>query len=471
MLTGTLTTDQISYFLVLFGGFLSFFSPCVIPLIPIYMSYLAGNTKQEGEDGTITYQRKTVFFHTLFFVLGISFAFFILGMSFTALGTFFKSNQLLFTRIGGVIIIALGLYQVGLLDFKFLQREHKIHLNIGDRKMSPLLALVMGFTFSFAWTPCVGPALSSVLILASSSGNAFTGNLLVLVYTIGFIVPFLLLGLFTTQVLNFLKRHQKFLKYTVKAAGVLLIIIGIMTFTGWMNGISKYLNTFTPPPGSNQNSSISEDISNSDENTNESNQNNTQNTSDIPDRSADEKTDGDNSEQVEEKDTANTSEWDEKETSKTIPAFDFTLTDQYGKEHTLSDYKGKVVFLNFWATWCPPCQKEMPDIEELYQKFNENQDDVIILGVANPVSEEYPNNQDVSKEEVIAFLEEKGYTFPVVFDETGEVLKSYYINAFPTTFMIDRQGNIFGYVPGMLTKDMMLSVIQQTLDSANDTSE
>ena len=452
MLTGIISTDNVSFILVFLEGLLSFFSPCVIPLIPIYMSYLAGNAKQTLEDGTITYERKKVFFHTVFFVLGISFAFFILGMSFTALGSFFKSNQLLFTRIGGILIILLGLTQIGFLEFKFFQKERKFHINIGDHKMNPIIAFVMGFTFSFAWTPCVGPALSSVLIMASGSANTFAGNLLVLLYSVGFIIPFLLLGLFTTQALNFLKKHQKLLKYTVKAGGVLLIIIGIMTFTGWMNGVSSYLNRFTPQAVQDNSTDFSDESSNPTvpptiENSTDSNDGNT----------TDANTNSNDS-------TNNDSTSEETEEAKT-PAFDFTLIDQYGNEHTLSDYKGKVVFLNFWATWCPPCKAEMPDIEELYIEYGKNEGDVIILGVANPASAEYPNNSDVKKEEVISFLDENKYTFPVVFDETGELLSNYYISAFPTTFMIDTEGNIFGYAPGQLTKDMMLNVIQQAQDS------
>lgn len=453
MLTGLISTDHISFILVLIEGLLSFFSPCVIPLIPIYMSYLAGNAKQTAEDGTITYARKMVFFHTVFFVLGISSAFFILGMSFTALGTFFKTNQLLFTRIGGILIILLGLIQIGFLDFKFLQKERKINLKFSDHKMNPVIAFLMGFTFSFAWTPCVGPALSSVLIMASGSGSTLLGNLLVLVYAIGFIIPFLLLGLFTTQALNFLKKHQKLLKYTVKAGGLLLLLIGIMTFTGWMNGISGYLNKFTPQAAPENTGSVTEapvspTSAPAGENT-----------------PATEAADGSTpSAQPSQDASENTSE-DAGETK--TPAYDFTLVDQYGTEHTLSDYRGKVVFLNFWATWCPPCKKEMPDIEELYNDFGKNEGDVIILGVANPASEEYPNNSDVTQEEVIAFLQENNYTFPVVFDETGELLSNYSITAFPTTFLIDKEGNVYGYAPGMLTRDIMDSVIQQTIDSTN----
>jgi cytochrome c-type biogenesis protein len=426
---GLTPSESISFILVFLEGLLSFFSPCVIPLIPIYISYLSGNAKQVKEDGTIIFQRKKVFFHTLCFVLGISFAFFILGMSFTALGTFFKSNQLLFSRIGGILILILGLYQVGLLDINFLQRERKFQIPLGDREANPLLAFAMGFTFSFAWTPCVGPALSSVLILASGTGSSLTGNLLVLVYSLGFVIPFLLLGLFTTQVLNFLNVYKKLLKYTVKAGGILLIIIGIMTFTGWMNGVTKYLSILSPPTVTRE----EEDLQ--------------------PEKPEDNHTTSE---------AGNTEDSKENEKPKT-KAFDFTLTDQFGNEHTLSDYKGKVVFLNFWSTWCPPCQKEMPNIEEVYKKLDSNQGDVIILGVSNPSSTDYPNNADESKESVIAYLEKNKYTFPTVFDETGEILQNYFVSAFPTTFLIDKEGNFFGYATGIMTKSQIYRAIEQAL--------
>jgi Cytochrome c biogenesis protein len=420
-----LSTNHISFALVFLEGILSFFSPCVIPLLPVYMSYLAGNTNRSEEDGSILYDRKKIFLHTVFFVLGISFAFFLLGMSFTSLGRFFSGNKILFTRIGGILIILLGLFQLGILDFSFLQKERKLHLKLADRKMNPILAFLLGFTFSFAWTPCIGPALSSVLIMASGAKTSFTGNLLVLLYAAGFIIPFLLLGLFTAKVLSFLKKKQKLLRITIKAGGVILILIGLMTFTGFMNGISGYLNTQATPKTS------SEDIDKA-----------------SPTASAE--------------DTDKNASSSGK-ASKTVLAIDFTLTDQYGNKHTLSDYKGKVVFLNFWATWCPPCNKELPDIEDLYQEYSQNQDEVVFIGVTNPKSDAYPNNQDEKKSDIISFLEEKKYTFPTVFDETGELLNSYSISAFPTTFIIDKKGNVLGYVPGMMTRDIMENVINQAL--------
>lgn len=430
MFEGISLTQNMSFIIVFVEGLLSFFSPCVIPIIPIYISYLSGNTAHTQEDGTVIYPKKKLFFHTLFFILGISFAFFILGMSFTALGTFFQDRRILFTRIGGILIVFLGLFQVGFLDLKFLQRERKLPVKLNLKKVNPLVAFIMGFTFSFAWTPCVGPALSSVLIMASSAKDTFTGNMLVFVYAIGFVIPFLLLGLFTTQVLNFLKEHKSFMKYTVKLGGILLIIIGTMTFTGWMNTLSGYLNTYTP--------------STSLENTEAKSPK--EEPSEMPDDPS-----------------SNLSS----DAPSLMPAFDFTLVDQYGKEHTLSDYKGQVVFLNFWATWCPPCKAEMPHIEELYNTYNQNSDEVVILGIANPKSIDFPHNQDVSKEEIATFLKDNGYTFPTVFDETGDIFSHYRISAFPTTFMIDKKGNIYGYVPGMLSRDMMISIIDQTLKAGD----
>ncbi|HNZ83010.1 MAG TPA: cytochrome c biogenesis protein CcdA [Sedimentibacter sp.] len=236
-------TANVSTMLVFLEGFISFFSPCVLPLIPVYMSYLAGNGKRVNSDGTITYERKKVLFNTLFFVLGISSVFFILGLSFSALGIFFNKNRDIFSKIGGAIIVILGLVQLDIIKLNFLKMEKRINMDIGG-KMNPILAYIMGFTFSFAWTPCVGPALASVLILASNAENAFAGNMLVFVYALGFIIPFIILGIFTTETLNFFKEKRNLVKYTIKLGGFILVIIGIMTFTGTFTAISRRLSFF-----------------------------------------------------------------------------------------------------------------------------------------------------------------------------------------------------------------------------------
>lgn len=393
---------------VFFQGLLSFFSPCVLPLIPIYIGYLSGGTGQIGEDGRIHFKRSKVLFHTVFFVLGVSFAFFLLGLGFSAMGNFLKENQIWFARIGGVIVILFGLYQMGFLGKSyFLGKERRLPFKLDLLAMSPVTALVMGFTFSFAWTPCVGPALASVLLMTASAATKVTGFLYIAVYTAGFVLPFLAVGLFTTTLLEFFKSHMKVVHYTVKIGGILMIFMGILMLTGKMNAVSGALSSTET--------------------------------------------------QEEATETEPEEEEEAAEEVKTIPAIDFTLKDQYGNTHTLSDYKGKTVFLNFWATWCSPCRAEMPDIQKLYEEFQ--QEDVVILGVAAPNL-----GREKSEEGIKGFLEENGYTYPVVMDTDAEAFQAYGINSFPTTFMIDKDGNVFGYIPGQLSEETMRDIIRQTVD-------
>ena len=355
---------------VFLQGLLSFFSPCVLPLIPLYISYLSGGTQTVGKDGKIYFKRRKVMLNTLCFVIGISFAFFLLGLGVSAIGTFFKSNQLLFARIGGILVVLFGLYQLGVLGTsRILGQERRLPFKLDVLAMSPITALIMGFTFSFAWTPCVGPALTSVLLMAASASTKLWGFLLIGVYTIGFVLPFLAVGLFTTKLLEFFKAHVKVVRYTAKIGGVLMIFMGILMFTGKMNAVTGYLSSGAPVTVE---------------------------------------------EQKENEETADAEEKQETESGLT-PAIDFILTDQYGNTHKLSDYKGKTVFLNFWATWCSPCRAEMPDIQKLYESAEtEGEDALVVLGVAAPNLE-----NEKSEEEIKAFLEENGYTNPVLMDTTG----------------------------------------------------
>ena len=389
------------YSLTFLGGFLSFFSPCVIPIIPIYFSFLAGNGKKSDCYGNISYNQKKVFFNTLFFIFGISTSFFILGVSFTTIGDLAFSQKDIISKIGGVIIIILGLFQLGIIKLNPLYKEKRIAYS--DKKITPFVAFITGFTFSFAWTPCVGPILSSVLILAATLKDNSIGNLLIFIYSLGFVIPFLLIGLFTTTLLNFFKSKQNFLKYTVKIAGGFLVIIGTLTFLGYTNQLSNY---FIP-------STLNGSITN-------------------------------NTETILNKDS-------------------YRLLDQYGNEHILSNYKGKVVFLNFWATWCPPCKEEMPIIEELYKEFGENKNDVIILGITNPVTEENPNGQDKNIDEIKYFLQENNYSFPTIFDKTGIYFDNFKIRAFPTTYIIGKDGEIKTAIPGAMTKQQMLKLIKDNI--------
>ena len=400
---------------VLIQGALSFFSPCVLPLVPLYVSYLAGGTAVTDENGVRHYPRGKVFCNTLFFVIGISFAFFLLGLGLNALGSFLRDYQVWFARVSGVIIILFGFYQLGIgRRSMLLEQEHRLAFRLDKIAMNPVTALLLGFTFSFAWTPCVGPTLSSVLLMAGSSGSSASGFLLIGVYTVGFVLPFLAVGLFTGTVLEFFKKHQNIVSITVKIGGVLLILMGILTLTGAMGSFSQ--------------SAAAEQIAQQETETAQS--------------------------------SVSTEDPVVSEDPVTHPpAPDFTLTDQFGTEHTLSDYQGKTVFLNFWATWCGPCKMEMPDIQALYESHGGNTEDLIVLAVAQPNA-----GQEVSAEEISAFLEENGYTYPVVMDTTGLTFAQYGIRAFPTTFMIAEDGTAFGYIEGAISREIMDSIVQQTMD-------
>ena len=300
---------------------------------------------------------------------------------------------------------------------------------------------------------------SSSACSPSSSATSGRGFLLVGVYTLGFVLPFLAVGLFTGAVLDFFRRKRNVVRYTVKIGAVLLILMGIMTLTGFMNGITGYLSSISPGGTAAVQEETSGDSvpeEDSDEAPVDAETQDAAATTSAAESAAAESA-------AESADAEESSEADAGQ--DVIPAMDFTLTDQYGETHTFSDYKGKTVFLNFWATWCPPCKSEMPDIQALYEKYGENEGDLIVLGVANPKTDEMPNNQDGTVEEVTDYLEENGLTFPVVMDTTGELFYWYGISAFPTTFMIDANGNVYGYVSGALTADMMESIVQQTMES------
>lgn len=447
---------SISAVTVFLQGLLSFFSPCVLPLLPLYIGYLSGGTAVKGEDGKIHYKQSKVLVHTLFFVAGVSFAFFLLGLGVSAVGGFFHSHQAMFARVGGILVMLFGLYQLGIFGTSsVLGREHRLPFQLDRLAMSSVTALLMGFTFSFAWTPCVGPALTSVLLMAASAATRSQGFGLIGVYTLGFVLPFLFVGLFTTRLLELFKKYRGVVQYTVKIGGILMVLMGILMFTGKMNDVTGYLSrisgTQVPQTERMEEGTVTEKA----EADNEGEKQGTEG------GSTESGTGGPESTAASEEASGETAPAETAADARpVIPAVDFELEDQYGNIHRLEDYRGKTIFLNFWATWCPPCKAEMPDIQKLYEKSaTEGEDAVIVLGVAAPNM-----GQEGSEEEIAAFMEEKGYTYPVLMDTEGELFNSYGIMSFPTTFMIDRDGNVFGYVSGMLSADMMDSIVRQTLD-------
>lgn len=456
-----LSNNGLSVITVLIQGVLSFFSPCVLPLLPLYIGYLSGGAgDRSAEDGS-GISRKTVLLNTVFFVVGISFSFFILGLGMRAIGRFFSGNQLLFSKVGGIIVILFGLYQLGIFGKSAaLMTEKRLPVRFDRMAMSPLTALIMGFVFSFAWTPCVGPTLSSVLIMAASEKDSTAGFALIGVYTLGFALPFLLAGVFTTSILNFFRRHKGFVKYTSKISGVLLIVMGVLMLTGSMNSITDFLSRMSGSSESNVAAEQAETAEIEEEDVGKEATEAVEGAVEEETTEASEEVIPDREEDDAAQDEGATEEREEAEENEDDlpPAPDITLTDQYGNTHTLSDYRGKVVFLNFWATWCPPCREEMPYIQEIYEETMEDDDtDLVILSVAAP-----NQGRETSEKGIRSFLDENGYTYPVLMDYDGEVSDAYYIRSYPTTFMIDTRGNIYGYVPGAMTKEIMEEIIRQT---------
>jgi len=221
---------------VFIAGVLSFFNPCILPIIPVYIGYFA-----EANPDEKTYKWKIVskpMLKAAIFVLGLSTAFVLLGFGAGALGSLLYSDG--FIRIAGGIVVILGLHQVGLLKIQRLNREKKLHLT-RSAKADFLGAYLLGLTFSFGWTPCVGPVLVAVLGLSASEGSALYGGLLMFIYSVGLMIPFMLVAIFSDVLL---KRVKVLYKHTEKiriAGGVLIIFMGLVLMTNNLMVIVRWV--------------------------------------------------------------------------------------------------------------------------------------------------------------------------------------------------------------------------------------
>jgi len=228
---------EISIIVAFIGGLVSFLSPCMLPIIPGFLAYLAGTSLAESKS-----KRRDIFLNSLFFVLGFSLIFAALGVLLNSiLSGVAYDVQIWLARIGGGIIIIFGLYLVGLIEIPFLEREYKFKV-VGKFKSKYLTSFLFGSALAAGWTPCVGVAFGSILgIAAIEPGLAFY---LLLSYSLGLGVPFLLVGLFTSQASNFIAnvtiRHANLFKYVNIVFGIILIILGILAFTQNLNLIANF---------------------------------------------------------------------------------------------------------------------------------------------------------------------------------------------------------------------------------------
>ncbi len=366
--------------LVLLGlfleGILSFLSPCILPLVPLYIGYITSNAKKDD--------RFSVMLNTNAFVLGICTVFFVMGLGVNYFKGFFEEYQNYITLIGAVFLIVMGLINIGLLKRFNLKKAFKFQFK-PLKKKGLLNAYLLGFFFSFAWTPCVGPYLTNALLLASSASDSLIGNIFILAYALGFVIPFLVIGIFTDTCLKLIKNNMNILNLTVKVGGVVMLLMGI--YMGY-DAINKI-------------------------NSSETNKTN--------------------------------------ESAETVQALDFSLMDQNGNLHNLSDYEDEVIVIQFVASWCKYCEDNYPNMIEL-----QKQTDVPVLLMVAPGL-----GNELAKDELIQYYQDLNVDLPILFDEDYRQAYFYGISGYPTNLIIDKKGNIFGLQAGILPTDLLIELVNE----------
>ena len=374
------------------AGLLSFLSPCVLPLIPSWLGIIGGSPVSGGRPKPIT--------RTASFILGFTVIFIILSIIFSVFFILMSEVFLYINIIAGIIVIILGLNI--LFNFlSFLNFEKR--LNPKNKPRGIIGAFFAGAAFGAGWTPCIGPVLTGILVLAAQSGGVPRAALYLFFFSAGLGLPFLLASVFYNAFLKVSAKLRSQLFLIQRISGVLLIVLGVLIATGLYQTFSAFAAQLQPSFtdtsrtfNGNIDRTISEEVIRA------------FNEAGIP--VADEG----------------------------IDIIDFTLPMPDGREFTLSHLRGKAVFLNFWATWCPPCREEMPSMEALYQRFKDNGLEIaaINLGETGPM--------------VSAFMNEYNLSFPAVLDLRSGIGSMYGVRAIPTTFIIDRRGLIVARLVGSI---------------------
>ncbi|MDR0320969.1 MAG: redoxin family protein [Treponema sp.] len=393
------------------AGLLSFLSPCVLPLIPSYLCVIGG-TPPGSEKGN---EKPRLMAGTASFILGFSTVFIVLSIIFSATFSLMGNTVRWINWVSGTVVIVLGLNII--FDFlDFLNYEKRFHFAAPLRGHLRGIsgAFLTGAAFGAGWTPCVGPILAGVLLLAASGGIP-RAVLYLVCYSAGLGLPFLLASIFFGKFRKVSAKLRPGLPVIRKISGALLAAMGVLIITGQY----QKLNILTAGWQSNLGGiQLSAPLL------------------DTPARLPTADSSASQAEAVNALAAAGL-----QIARDPIEPINFNLFFLDGTAQTLSDLKGNVVFLNFWATWCPPCRIEMPSMENLYQELKDRGLSMVAV------------NTGETAEQASAFMRESGLSFPVALDRTGSVSGQYGIQAIPTTYILDRRGLIVARMIGSIEWD------------------
>lgn len=391
-------------------GLLSFLSPCVLPMVPLYMAYLSGDSKQVDENGNIKYNQKEVFIKTVFFVLGVFIVFSLLAISIQEIKQYVIEYKDIIAILGSVVIFAFGLHELGVIEISFLNKEISLKDKLKSGKMSYLKAFLFGFFFAFSWTPCIGPMLSSALLLAVSQDG---GVVYLIAYALGLTIPFLVTGIATSTILNILSKYKKFVGVIMKISGVILICFSIYMFSSSAQNIKNDKKVITQEP--------------------------------VQDTAQEQAIEEKNAQEENNKTTNST------ENIIYMPDIDFY--DHNGNTINFKDYKDKYVVVSYSATWCQYCTQEIP----AYYSFSKNHPEVVCLYAMSPEA----NGEDESS--IGQYAVNNGVELPIIVD-SDNILASYFqVSSFPTTCVIGPDNSMIGMVAGALDESLFEEVLNRTI--------
>ena len=237
---------EMSYMGALAAGVLSFFTPCILPMVPFYLSYMAGISMAElrGDDSIAPGAQRRLVVQSMAFALGVTTIFMLLGMGATALGQAFGQWKQPLSYVAAAVLLVFGLHFLGVIRVPFLYRQARVESAVAPTTL--VGAYVMGLAFGFGWTPCVGPALAAILMIASGMGDVWRGALLLAVYGLGMTAPFVIAALFARPFLGWVQRHRAAMGRVEQAMGVMLIVFAVLIATNSINVIAQWMIDTVP---------------------------------------------------------------------------------------------------------------------------------------------------------------------------------------------------------------------------------